>query len=156
MLALTLHQPWASAIAIGLKRFETRSWAPPFERLSELAVHAGKQKTVDGRRVFERFAEQFVAAGYSSFASLPFGSVVAVAELASVHETEFLMVHPVGRALLQRESLSTTVEIALGNFDPGRVAWLLRGVRRLPEPIEARGYQKLWRWDAAGELRRTA
>lgn len=27
--ALTLHQPWAEAIARGLKRIETRSWAPP-------------------------------------------------------------------------------------------------------------------------------
>ena len=29
MKALTLHQPWASLIAHGVKTIETRSWAPP-------------------------------------------------------------------------------------------------------------------------------
>ena len=43
MLALTIHQPWASAIVLGPKRLENRRWKPPAFLLGKrLAVHAGK------------------------------------------------------------------------------------------------------------------
>ena len=37
--ALTLHQPWASLIALGVKTIETRSWSTPYR--GPLAIHAG-------------------------------------------------------------------------------------------------------------------
>ena len=40
MKALTLTQPWASLVAIGAKRIETRSWSTPYRGL--LAIHAAK------------------------------------------------------------------------------------------------------------------
>lgn len=36
--ALTLHQPWASLVAIGAKTIETRSWATPYR--GELWIHS--------------------------------------------------------------------------------------------------------------------
>jgi len=36
--ALTLHQPWASLIAVGAKRIETRSWSTSYR--GPLAIHA--------------------------------------------------------------------------------------------------------------------
>ena len=43
MLALTIHQPWASAIVLGPKRVENRTWRPPATLVGQrLAVHAGK------------------------------------------------------------------------------------------------------------------
>lgn len=39
MKALTLHQPWASLIAVGVKRIETRSWSTSYR--GPLAIHAG-------------------------------------------------------------------------------------------------------------------
>ena len=42
MKALTLHQPWASLIACGAKRIETRSWPPPKSLIGKrIAIHAG-------------------------------------------------------------------------------------------------------------------
>lgn len=41
MKALTLHQPWASLIAAGVKTIETRSWSTRYR--GPLAVHAGKR-----------------------------------------------------------------------------------------------------------------
>lgn len=44
MKALTLYQPWASAVALGLKRVETRpAWAMQLRALigGDLAIHAG-------------------------------------------------------------------------------------------------------------------
>ncbi|MCY4560236.1 MAG: ASCH domain-containing protein [Chloroflexi bacterium] len=44
MYAITLHQPWASLIALGLKTVETRSWPAPARLVGQtVAVHAGKR-----------------------------------------------------------------------------------------------------------------
>lgn len=40
MKALTLYQPWATLVALGLKRIETRSW--PCGHVGPLAIHAAK------------------------------------------------------------------------------------------------------------------
>ena len=42
MKMLTLHQPWASLIAVGVKTIETRSWSTPYR--GPLAIHAGKAR----------------------------------------------------------------------------------------------------------------
>jgi len=41
MKALSLWQPWASAIALGSKRIETRGWATSYR--GPLAIHAAKR-----------------------------------------------------------------------------------------------------------------
>jgi hypothetical protein len=49
MLAISLHQPWASMIAAGIKRFETRAYPPPksFEIGGWIAIHAAKKRIAD-------------------------------------------------------------------------------------------------------------
>jgi hypothetical protein len=44
------------------------------------------------------------------------------------------------------------LEALLGDFSPGRWAWKLENIKRLDPPIPARGYQKLWDWDAPPEV----
>ena len=44
MKAISLHQPWASLIAVGIKTIETRSWAPPKALIGQrIAIHAAKK-----------------------------------------------------------------------------------------------------------------
>ncbi len=40
MKAISIHQPWASLIAFGEKRFETRSWHPQYR--GRILIHASK------------------------------------------------------------------------------------------------------------------
>ena len=48
MKAITLHQPWASLIAEGIKTIETRSWAPSREIIGQrIAIHAAKRKSTE-------------------------------------------------------------------------------------------------------------
>lgn len=47
MRALTLHQPWASLIAIGEKTIETRSWSTQYR--GPLAIHAAKRRADHGK-----------------------------------------------------------------------------------------------------------
>ena len=44
MKAITLHQPWASLIACGLKTIETRDWPPP--------------RAVGGERCYKRHEDE--------------------------------------------------------------------------------------------------
>lgn len=73
--AITIHQPWASLIAHGYKRFETRGWRTNYR--GPLAIHAGKK--IDHQAVL------MIARDYPriwrDITPLPSGSIVAVAEL---------------------------------------------------------------------------
>lgn len=49
MKAITLYQPWASLIALGVKTIETRSWPAPGSLIGErIAIHAGKKVDYEG------------------------------------------------------------------------------------------------------------
>lgn len=39
-----------------------------------------------------------------------------------------------------------TDQIPFGDFTPGRFGWVLEDIELLPEPIPARGFQRLWEW----------
>ena len=46
--ALTIRQPWATLIALGVKTIETRSWRAPQALIGQtLAIHAGKHRPKD-------------------------------------------------------------------------------------------------------------
>jgi hypothetical protein len=47
--ALTLHQPWASLVAVGAKTIETRSWSTLYR--GPVAIHAGLRVPEHGLRV---------------------------------------------------------------------------------------------------------
>lgn len=144
MLALTLWQPWASLIAWGEKRYETRSWATGYR--GPIAIHAAKKWSDDQewtafalgpiRDVCERNGAHFDAGTRGH--SLPLGSVVATAKLS---------------ACVPAESLAdlSDDEREFGNFGPGRWAWRLDGVCALPDPIPARGAQGIWAWRREAE-----
>ena len=125
MLAITLYQPWATWVADGQKRYETRSWSTPYR--GQIAIHAGKSREFTGK-----------ATAY------PLGAVVAVAMLEGVIPTETAVRY--GR---RREI--TEDELRRGDWTPGRYAWRLTNVTKLTSPVAAKGQRKLWTPDA--ELR---
>lgn len=146
MKALTLHQPWASLVAIGAKRFETRSWPAPrtLQPGDLLAIHASKRAAVCG------YDEMPVGAGYAATEALggswlvaraiPTGCVLAVCKFISCSE-------------MRLQNLTTERnELLWGDWTPGRYAWELRVAYRMPEPIPARGRQGLWEWEPPAEV----
>lgn len=152
MKALTLTQPWATLIACGAKRIETRSWGTDYR--GPLAIHAakglgpvgGKSGLADQCAVpafesaltewFHRFGAMRSAerAGWV----MPLGAIVATATLASVRRID---------PKLRAEVLSQTVtpnEIEFGDYTTGRYAWFLENVQHLEHPIECKGALSLW------------
>lgn len=128
MKALSLTQPWATLVAIGGKRFETRSWSTKYR--GPLAIHAAKGFPAWAKECCE---EEFYKPALDGLA-LPLGMVVATCRLVNVHHVEDV------RCQLSKR------EIAFGNYDDGRFAWELSGVRMLAIPLPAKGSLGLWSW----------
>ncbi len=140
MRAITLHQPWASAIAVGLKTIETRGWSTAYR--GSLVIHAAAKGGRELKRLFETMAPEdrtaFAAAGIRAWHELPLMRPVAVADLVGVWSlpTAFDF-----RA-------TTPTELRWGIYGPGRFAWLLENIRPVvrPWPVAVTGYQGLWHW----------
>lgn len=141
MKAISLWQPWASLIAAGIKRIETRSW--PIEWRGPLAIHAAKYRLTRRQREAMRtdlnemslllfpdrrcITEPTVMLG-----DLPYGAVVAVAHVIACRDTSEV-----------RERVSAQ-ERMCGDFRPGRFAWMLERIQKLRSPVECRGAQGIF------------
>lgn len=123
MKAISLWQPWASAVALGHKKNETRGWATKYR--GELAIHAAKRFGRDEGI----FLGELIAAGIKLPTALPLGCIVAVVRLVDVHPAEAVL-PTIGAA-----------ERMLGNYAPGRFAWLFADIKPLPEPVPFKGAQ---------------
>jgi activating signal cointegrator 1 len=132
--ALSLWQPWASLVAYGVKRHETRHWSTAYR--GPIAIHAAKTLDVAGspdllcQHVFGPFWTK----------TLPAGVVVAIGDLTACEPTERVADH------------ITPADRAAGNFTRGRFAWRIENVRRLADPIPLIGRQGLFNWTPGPEL----
>lgn len=147
MKAITIRQPWATLIAIGEKRFETRGWQT--KHRGELAIHAGKQIDKEACEEYEIMAA-LARHGYMAD-NLPTGSVIAVTKLEECWEVSRCLR---GDVVLEKDGGNTMredpvskKEKTFGWFDDGRYAWELGDVKQLPEPIPAEGKLSLWEWE---------
>lgn len=134
MKALSLWQPWASLMAFGAKRYETRSY--PTGAFGVLAIHAAKKNDADCLALCrqEPFRTALIGGGIDFIGDLPFGAVVAVGRLIACHRVEDM-----------RDSLSEQ-ELAFGDYRDGRFAWEWELMERLELPIPAIGKQGFWFW----------
>ena len=122
LMALTICQPWATAIACGVKRIDTRSWQTSHR--GPLAIHAGLAYSPALLGDILDLVPELPPGPY------PRGVVVAVCTLAAVA--------PMPEA-------PDDLERRLGWFGPRRYGWSLEDVRALPRPVTARGSLGLWR-----------
>ncbi len=153
MKAITVYQPWASLIAVGAKKYETRSWSTNYR--GPIAIHAGKKpftnnEYTDGE--LYPFAYALNLPDIYSFDTLTLGAVIATAELVDCHKiiARYGDNHPCihyqpFNAYMQEIPIIGN-ELLLGDWTPGRYAWELTNVKMLPEPIPVRGQQGLWEW----------
>ena len=138
MKALTLWQPWASLMAAGIKRIETRSWSTTHR--GPLLICAARHTEWDTflyRHV--KTSPEIVAFLKGHAGGYPEGVALAVVNLYGVTPTE--------------DALPNPLEEALGNYKPGRSAWLTNDCRRLRKLFPVRGRQRLFNVDIwAGQL----
>ncbi len=155
MYAITLHQPWATLIALGIKTVETRSWPAPERLLGQvIAVHAGKRVV---RRPGDRIEQKLRAQlGEDWIRTIPAGAVLATVRLAGMARVEYAdpisghAVHDPGTEMECAAGTGRTPIDLWGDFSAGRWLWFLDDVESPPEPIPAVGRQGFWRWTENG------
>jgi len=151
MKALSLWQPWATAIARGSKRVETRGWSTRYR--GPIAIHAAK-RCVWFELLHYKCCWNWcgvlgiqMAADLDLANFLPFGGIVAVADLVDCCPTESFTVGELDVARLpegeQYSNLYRWTERQLGDFSPGRFGFVLDNIRPT-ELIRCRGAQRIF------------
>lgn len=129
MKAITIWEPWASAIPLGLKSVETRSWGTSYR--GELLICAGKKTSKNNELFFDVYVKPFHKE--LSYKKLPFGCAVAIVNLADclMMDTDLI-------------SKQSNLERVFGNWEIGRYAWVLDNIRPINEPFYVKGQQGLF------------
>ena len=146
MKALTILQPWASLIACGAKKIETRGWATKYR--GPIAIHAAKDRDKKGERIrhIVARAEQYGVV----IPKMEFGAVIATADLVDCvlvdGDNVSVAYHIVNGKWLANGDYVEGKELEFGDYTLGRYAWLLENVRPIT-PVLARGQQGLWNWE---------
>ena len=134
MKVLSLLQPWATLVVMGIKKIETRSWRTTHR--GELLIHASMGKSGGLLTVEEPFSYYI-----KNFSDLPFGYIIGSVTLVDVIPVEQLNMN---EQLINKLTLE---ERAFGNYNKGRYAWLLDDAVMFKKVIAAKGQLNLWNFD---------
>lgn len=137
--ALSLSQPYATLIALGAKRIETRGYATSYR--GPLAIHAAKRVPDWARPMmgFREFREALAPLGITcgdDLDRLPLGAIVATVRLVDVVSTDYLD---------PRLPVPGSAEWRFGDYSQRRYGWLLEDVEAIECPIPCSGALSLWR-----------
>jgi hypothetical protein len=161
--ALSVRQPWADLIAMGVKGVENREWNPPPCSTGHLiAIHAGKSLDArswgDAHAVVARIGAQAICPAVAAFG----GEQLRVADKKPLTATREL-----NRWIESRAQYGAIVAVArivrvIGSADDpaagpwftGPFGWILGDVTPI-RPVPATGSQYLWpvRGDALAKVR---
>lgn len=130
MKAISLWEPWASLIATGAKKIETRHWKTDYR--GDLLICASKSLTHEGctRTFFHSLLEsEAFQLGLRplniynrvTVDDLSFGKAVAVVRVVDCVSTNGLVVD--------------RFEENFGNYDKDRYAWMLEDIRAIKKPF---------------------
>ncbi len=174
MKALTLYQPWATLVAIGAKRVETRNWTTSYR--GQLAIHVSKTVKIDhklwwsepyatalqghlvdiGEKPTRIFGQDQTWNSYRILKdNLHPGCVIAVCNLIDIRLTDRFDLYKgktdprFGSAYWQYGDklwAFTEQELAFGDYSKGRYLWFLDDVKLVHPPVPVRGYRRLWEW----------
>ncbi|KKN65507.1 hypothetical protein LCGC14_0481110 [marine sediment metagenome] len=133
MKALSLTQPWATLMAAGLKRIETRSWGTKYR--GRIAIHAAKGFPVYARELCGRhpFLDALHGLGISS-RDFPFGALIATAYLTEIYRMGPNFPFP------------QEPELSFGDYSPRRYAWFFIDIKKI-DPIPYKGQLGLFEVD---------
>lgn len=132
MKTISLWEPWATAVQLGLKTIETRSWATPYR--GPLLIHAAKYNRPWIRHLCKQRPFCFFVHDYNKLVR---GGILAKVDLVDVVPAdEAYSTYP--------ERFDRTHEKALGDYTPGRYAWILENTVRFSRPVPQNGRQRVF------------
>jgi hypothetical protein len=125
MKAISLYEPWATLIALGEKRYETRSWSTTYRGSLLICASKIRLPTV---KIIDLMVRARITVN-----DLNPGRAVTLVDLIHIYRTDDLHYGQLGEN-----------EEFYGNLFPGRFAWQLKNIRRFVNPPLVRGRQGLF------------
>ena len=138
MKAISLLQPWATLVVLGIKTIETRSWRTSYR--GRILIHASQGKAGN---IFA--AEPPFKKYIPNFKTLPFGAIIGEATITDVIPVEMMQMTD---ELINRLTME---EKAFGDYSEGRYAWIMEDPKPFATPIPARGTLSIWEYQ--GEIK---
>jgi len=128
---VSLWQPYAEAVAAGIKPVETRTPGCPFKHYTgRWLIHAGKRKSKELAALYKQIKYMIPSTEFTPFEQLPRGHHVAICD--------------VGQSVVMDEKFIEGQNKLLGYFTVGNIAFPLSNIVRLQTPIKDTGSQGLW------------
>jgi hypothetical protein len=127
MKAITLEQPFASLVSIGVKTIETVPWTTDYRGL--LAIHSAESVV----EVADPYYRSLLLSAGVDCEQLPSGKIIAIGRLASCEK-------------VIKPNVPCYPELAFSDFTPGLYALGLADIRILATPVPAIGGRGLWDW----------
>lgn len=140
MRAITLYQPYASLIALGAKKNETRSI--PFKYRGPLLIHAAMKIP---KHLLPLISQPPFSIYIQDQQLLPLGAIVAVCELYDEQDADEYVedVAKMSKLADGKKRQMMAHELQFGNYESGRRVWRLRNVTAI-NPIKIAGSQGIW------------
>ena len=126
MKVLTIKQPWASLIMLGLKKYEFRSWKTDYR--GELLIHAGKGIDKDGMERLKRYIPE----------NMPTEKILGKVKLIDCIKTSSEFYDKV-----QKENKDIYAK-SVFNQD---YAWQMEVIEVYDNPIKVKGKLRLWNYE---------
>ena len=133
MKAITISQPYASLISNGIKFVENRTWETKYR--GEIAIHSGK-------------GTQYMTHKQMRENSLPFGTIVAFAQVQACVRRDW----PDSRLSMMLPPWCSVWKFLDHEHTEGPWCWIIGDVRKLDDPIPAKGALGLWWWDETARM----
>lgn len=130
MKVITIKEPFASLVADGIKKVETRSWETNYR--GEIYIHAGLTKVPEQD---ERIKKLITFLPSKKFL---YGHIIAKGKLVNCiyMDEKFL------------ETIENNpIEKLCGHYEKGRYAWVIEDIQRLEHPILVKGKLGIWNYE---------
>lgn len=138
MKAITLWEPWATFMALGLKKNETRHW--PTNYRGPLLIHAAKRKMTEAEfRRFRQIIDYEIGMdklSYGMLYNLQYGRIVCQVDLVDCKE-----ITPANCPSEISTDWKERAEYQFGNYEPGRFMWVTNNLKMFDPAIPYKGKQ---------------
>lgn len=144
MKTITIMQPFATLITIGVKHYEMRNWATKYR--GDLLIHAGKGEEyliLCDKEPFKSILKHF---GYKNLYNLPRGFIISKVTLEDCIKVKRSDMCINNSAILENGVKIGKDEYAFGDYTEGRYAWKLANIQKFKEPIPTKGQQRMWNY----------
>lgn len=145
MKVISILQPWATLVAIGAKKIETRSWNTNYR--GPILIHASARFDKEQERLAFEWSQLLKD---SRVYHCHRGAIIGKAELVA---TSILCppyhdeTAPFGIYYQEHGAAFTEQELAFGDYSPGRYGWLMADPIQFDEPVIAKGRLGLWEFN---------